>query len=224
MCTTALPQFIDADRFPTVFAAEELLAQKEMPVEAKKVSRGTCLFLEEEKHRFTYHVVSGVVRLYLTSREGVEKTLFYHMPGTQFGFQGFKRDKLTRSTAVAVTDCELLVIDFNDLLSFCNKHNDYYLAYIEYLFQIMSSQTEEIANLSFENGTRRLAGLLYSLAASNGKIVSYTIDELACIIGAHRNTVTNALSYLRAQGYVAKYPRPIVVQDINGLRRYLDSE
>lgn len=219
-----LPQFIDADRFSAVFTTEELLAQAEIPIVVKKVEKGECLFLAEERHRFTYHVVSGVVRLYLTSREGVEKTLFYHTADTQFGFQGFKRNRLTRSTAVAATDCELLAMDSDDLLLFCNRHTDYYLAYIEYLFQIMNSQTEEIANLSFENGVRRLAGLLYSLAVSDGCVILYTIDELASIIGTHRNTVTNSLSHLRSKGYVAKQLRPIVVEDLAGLRRYLDEE
>ena len=125
---------------------------------------------------------------------------------------------------MAATDCELLAIDSDDLLAFCNGHTDYYLAYIEYLFQIMNSQTEEIANLSFENGVRRLAGLLYSLAVSDGKTIPYTIDELASIIGTHRNTVTNALSHLRGRGYIAKQLRPIIVEDLAGLRRYLDDE
>lgn len=221
MVAVVLSQFIDSDRFSTVFTTDELLAQEELPFIVKRVEKGQYIFFAEEEHRFTYHVVSGLVRLYLTSREGVEKTLFYHAANTQFGFQGFKRDRLTRSTAVAVTNCEVLAIDYGDLLAFCNEHTDYYLAYIEYLFQIMNSQTEEIANLSFENGVRRLAGLLQSLVVSDGATIPYTIDELASIIGAHRNTVTNSLSYLRAEGYVAKQQRPIVVADIEGLRRYL---
>ena len=82
-----------------------------------------------------------------------------------------------------------------------------------------------ISNISSRlNGVRRLAGLLYSLAVSDGCAILYTIDELASIIGTHRNTVTNSLSHLRSKGYVAKQLRPIVVEDLAGLRRYLDEE
>lgn len=217
-----LPQFIDVDRFFAVFTTEELLEQQELPYMRKKVEKGEFIFRAEEKHLYTYHLVSGLVRLYLTSREGTEKTLFYHTSGTQFGFQGFKKDRMTRSTAVAETECEVLAIEYPDLLAFCNKHTDYYLAYIEYLFQIMNSQTEEIANLSFENGVRRLAALLFSLAVSEDVTIAYTIDELASIIGAHRNTVTNSLSYLREQGLICEQQRPIKVADLEGLRAYLD--
>ena len=46
--------------------------------------------------------------------------------------------------------------------------------------------------------------------------------ELAEIIGAHRNTVSNSLAHLRKRGLVAGGPRPIAVADVEGLRRYLD--
>lgn len=217
-----LPQFIEKGRFPVVFTTEQLLAQEEVRFTRRTYEEGACIFLAEERHRCTYHVVSGLVRLYLTSRDGIVKTLFYHAEGTQFGFQGFKRDRLTRSTAEAATDCEVLAIDFEDLLVLCNRNTDYYLAYIEYLFAIMNSQTEEIASLAFQTGVRRLVELLYALARSGGPVIPYSIDELAEIIGAHRNTVSNSLAHLRKRGLVAGGPRPIAVADVEGLRRYLD--
>lgn len=217
-----LPQFVDGGRFPAVFTTDQLLDQCEMQFVRRTFEEGACIFMAEEKHRYTYHVVRGLVRLFLTSREGTVKTLFYHAEGTQFGFQGFKRDGLTRSTAVAATSCEVLAIDFEDLLSFCNRNTEYYLAYIEYLFAIMNSQTEEIASLAFQTGVRRLAELLYALAKSEGSVIPYSIDELAGIIGAHRNTVSNSLAHLRKQGLVTSGSRPIAVTDVERLRCYLD--
>lgn len=152
-------QFIDAERFPAVFSTEELLSQGDLPVERRCYRKGDIIFQAGERHPFTYHVGSGIVRLYLSSPEGTVKTLFYHAAGTQFAFQGFKRDRMTRSTAVAVTDCELYAVDYADLIAFCDDHTEYYMAYIEYLFSIMNSQTEEIASLSFQTGLRRVAQL-----------------------------------------------------------------
>ena len=213
-------QFIDAERFPAVFTTEELLAQGDLPVERRRYRKGELIFQPEELHPFTYHVADGIVRLYLSSTEGAVKTLFYHASGTQFAFQGFKRDRMTRSTAEAVTDCELFAIDYSDLIAFCDVHTEYYMAYIEYLFAIMSSQTEEIASLSFQTGARRLARLLYALASDGELTVPYSIDELAEIIGAHRNTVSNALSHLRKVGLVEKGSRPLRVRDVEGLRQF----
>ena len=129
-----LMQFIDAERFPAVFSTEELLSQGDLPVERRCYRKGDIIFQAGERHPFTYHVGSGIVRLYLSSPEGTVKTLFYHAAGTQFAFQGFKRDRMTRSTAVAVTDCELYAVDYADLIAFCDDHTEYYMAYIEYLF------------------------------------------------------------------------------------------
>ena len=99
-----------------------------------------------------------------------------------------------------------------------------------YLFQIANSQTEEIASLSFQTGAQRLGALLYSLACSQpakvrrdgGEIViPYTIDRLAEIIGAHRNTVSSALGRLRQEGIIGRQLKPIVVVDLEGLARSL---
>lgn len=216
-----LPHFIDDIQYSPVFTTEELLAQNELGFTTRRLNKGEFLFFPDERHPYTYHILSGLVRLYLTSREGTEKTLFYHAPNTQFGFQGFKRDGLTRTTAVAITDCELLQFAYSDLLGFCDEHTEYYLAYIEYLFQITTSLTGEIETLSFDSGARRLASLLLASAISSGTTISYSIDELASIVGTHRNTITNALSHLRSEGYIDQQQRPIVVSDPEGLSRYL---
>lgn len=215
-------QFIDADRFPVVFTTEELSAQTGLRLEHRKYEKGEVIFGAQECHPFTYHVASGIVRLYLSSAEGAVKTLFYHAAGTQFGFQGFKRDRMTSSTAEAITDCELFAIDYADLIEFCDEHTEYYMAYIEYLFSIMNSQTGEIASLSFQTGVQRVAHLLCALASDGEMVVSYPIDELAAIIGTHRNTVSNALSLLRKLGLVEKSPRPLRVRDLAGLRAFAE--
>lgn len=218
-----LMQFIDVERFPAVFTTEELLGQDDLPFERRSYRKGEVIFRAEERHPFTYHVASGIVRLYLSSEAGAVKTLFYHASGTQFAFQGFKRDRMTRSTAEAVTDCELLAIDYADLIGFCDDHTEFYMAYIEYLFSIMNSQTEEIASLSFKTGIRRVAHLLYALASEGEAAVPYSIDELAEIIGTHRNTVSNALSHLRKLGLLEQGSRPVRVRDAEGLRRFVEA-
>jgi len=218
-----LPHFIDDIRYTPVFTSEEIFAQAELKYTIRQLKKGEYCFFPEEKHRYTYHVVKGLIRLYLSSRDGLEKTLFYHSSNTQFGFQGFRRDGLTISTAIAVTDCEVLVINYSDLLEYCDKHTECYLAYIEYLFQIMGSLADEVETLTFDSGARRLASLLYALAVSYDTTVSYTIDELANLIGSHRNTVSTALSEFRSKGLIAEQKRPIVVTDLLGISRYLET-
>ena len=49
----------------------------------------------------------------------------------------------------------------------------------------------------------------------------YSIDEVAEIVGAHRNTVSNAFSHLRKLGLLEKAPRPVRVRDVEGLRLFV---
>ncbi|MCI8424052.1 MAG: winged helix-turn-helix domain-containing protein [Adlercreutzia sp.] len=122
-----------------------------------------------------------------------------------------------------MTDCELLAIDYGDLIAFCDAHTEYYMAYIEYLFSITSSQTEEIASLSFQTGLQRVAQLLVVLTGDEDLVVPYSIEELAEMVGAHRNTVSNALSRLRKAGLLEPSTRPIVVADLESLRVVAES-
>ncbi|MCI8424051.1 MAG: Crp/Fnr family transcriptional regulator [Adlercreutzia sp.] len=92
-------KFIDTDLYPAVFTTEALLAQDELPFTRRRYRKGEVIFRAEECHPYTYHVASGLVRLFLSSPEGAVKTLFCHAAGTQFAFQGFKRDRTTKSTA-----------------------------------------------------------------------------------------------------------------------------
>lgn len=85
------------------------------------------------------------------------------------------------------------------------------------------SSQSVIASLSFHTGLSRVVQLLYVLTENNGDAITYSIDELAEIVGAHRNTVSNALAHLRKLGLVEKQPRPIIVRDRQGLQALVES-
>ena len=225
-----LSHFVDALRFRPVFTTEWLEGQDGLRFKRMELEAGEYLFRAGECHPYMYHVVSGLVRIHLLSDEGTAKTLFYHAAGTQFGFQGFREDGATVSSAVAEAPSTVLAISYCDLFAFCDAHPAYYKACVVYLFQIANSQTEEIASLSFQTGAQRLGALLYSLACSQPAkagcdgdeiVIPYTIDRLAEIIGAHRNTVSSALGRLRQEGVIGRQLKPIVVVDVEGLARSL---
>ena len=65
----------------------------------------------------------------------------------------------------------------------------------------MNSQTEEMASLSFQTGLRRVAQRLYARTCDGNPEVPYSIDEVAEIVGAHRNTVSNAFSHCESWDY-----------------------
>ncbi|MEE8717213.1 MAG: Crp/Fnr family transcriptional regulator [Coriobacteriales bacterium] len=217
-----LPQFVDSVHYSPVFTTEWLQHQDELAFSCITLNRGEQLFLAREQHTYTYHIKSGLVKLYILSRDGNLKTLFYHTAGTQFGFQGFKHDRSTVSTAVIESPTEVFAIRYSDLFKFCDNNPTYYRSYLEYIVQVMNSQTQEIASLSFQTGMERLAVLLCSLTAGqchSNCAVPFTIDELAEIIGTHRNTVSTALARFRQLGAIEESCRRIVVTDSSKLQQ-----
>lgn len=218
----SLPHFIDSACYSPVFTTQELLGFEDIPLRRLHFQKGENIFMSEQHDDYMYHLVEGIVKLYLSSSGGLTKTLFFHGPGTQFGFQGFEEERLTLSTAIAMTDATILAIHYDDLLAFCDRNTRYYLRFIVYLKEVLNSATNEVANFAFESGTRRFARLLYALTVSMDSMPVFTIDDFAEMLGVHRNTVSNALTALRRQGLIDEKSKPVRVRDLEGLKAFID--
>jgi CRP-like cAMP-binding protein len=90
----------------------------------------------------------------------------------------------------------------------------------------MAIEAEEIVNLSLYNTEERLAALLVLLAKEypknkQGKIlIPFKNEELATMVGASRNSVSNALSLFQKQKLIYKQRGSLVVNDLDRLKEY----
>jgi DNA-binding transcriptional regulator YhcF (GntR family) len=87
---------------------------------------------------------------------------------------------------------------------------------IQYLFEMLASQAREAVNASLYPVLQRLAALLMVLAEEQGSLeppalIPYSNQELAEILGVHRNSVANAIASLKAAGCVEKKNNGLII-------------
>jgi len=119
--------------------------------------------------------------------------------------------------------CVLRRKDFEELVQ---SKPELALRVMKVLAERLHQAEEAIVNLAFHDVPERLAALLARLAEAYGEphgqgrrlALRLTHQDLASMIGATRETVTNVLNRFRDEGLITIEDRHIIVQDLHRLR------
>jgi CRP/FNR family transcriptional regulator, cyclic AMP receptor protein len=97
------------------------------------------------------------------------------------------------------------------------------------LIRILATQLQESLDILIVlrkmPATKRLGHALLSMAEGRPVPIKLTIrqQDLAELVGVSRMTITTALDFLEAQGFLTRIYRGLVVKDVAGLRRWMRS-
>lgn len=119
--------------------------------------------------------------------------------------------------------CVLRRKDFEELVQ---SKPELALRVMRVLAERLRQAEEAIENLAFHDVPDRLAALLVRLAEAYGEpygqgrrlALRFTHQDLASMIGATRETVTNVLNRFRDEGLIAVEERHIIIRDLEKLR------
>lgn len=217
-------QFLkDEDLCPSL---REIFVRKLVPCTVHHLQKGEILWGENEEHQYCYLVEKGMIKLHVINREGKEKTLFYYTNGSILGFQNLSKNKLTITTATAMLPSKLYAIEFSILYDFIQSNPRYMCALTSYIFHHMAVEAEEIVNISMYSTAERLAELFvilaeeYSQKETDEVVIPFNNEELAAMIGACRNSVSNAISLFNKENLIRKQRGSLIVTNLKGLKEY----
>lgn len=214
-------QFISDESLPSDFS--DLFDKQLIPYSIKKFEKGEIIFRPDELHKYSYYVKKGIVKINMLNREGKEKVLFFHKTGSIFGFQNIQGDKLTVTTASALIRCELYQFEFDYFYQFVQNNQRYFSVLLRYIFEMMVLQSAEVVNLSYYTTLERLSALLAVLAKEYGGsatadiLIPFNNDELSAMIGASRNSVSNAIAILSHKRIISKKRNTVIIHDLRRL-------
>jgi CRP/FNR family transcriptional regulator, cyclic AMP receptor protein len=164
----------------------------------RSVRRGTTIFTKGDPGTGLMAVLWGSVKISVPTADGREAVLNIINPGEIFGEMALLDGRPRSADAVAMDDCELMVIDRRDFIPFLRDQPDIALKFIEVLcarIRHTSEQVEDVMYLSFPG---RLAKTLLQLtggpdAPAAHRNIRITQRELSSIIGMSRESTNKQL-------------------------------
>jgi len=183
---------------------------------SKNLERDEVLFFQDSPPPLTY-VDKGLVKFYILNSAGKERIIFLGSQGQFLSGLGRVNEEC-RLYLQAKQDSRVLFFEEKDLqknLEQGRTEKDL----IESLFKQMNFLVREIKDLTFNNFSARLAGLLVYLVEEFGKKeLLFSHQEIADMLGVSRVTVTRVLGDFAKEGLIDKKRKKVTVRDISGLK------
>ena len=177
-----------------------------------RCSPGHLIYLQNTEATCFYYLKEGQVRSFIQSEDGAERALNVYGPGSLFGEASFF-DELPRvSSAVALTPCEIVPIDREQVTAEFTRNPGMAMAMLKYLARTVRLLSAHVDDMAFRPAEWRVAQYLLS-AASGQDQVSCTQEEIASSISVSRVTVSRILNQFSRRGLVALGYRSISLLD-----------
>jgi CRP/FNR family transcriptional regulator, anaerobic regulatory protein len=217
--SSSLTDICNLLNIPKIGIAADLQFQR------RRVKAGQWVFGCGEKFDAVFIVHSGFLKTLILDEAGNEQILGFPLKGDLLGIDGLHSEHYA-SHAVALTDCELVVIPFRDLAMLGHDH-----ATLEnWLYRAVSRELVReysvVGLLGTLGAEARVARFLVSLS-DRFKTLGYsavefnlrmTRQEIGSYLGLTLETVSRSLSALQVAGFIGINQRAVALHDINGLR------
>lgn len=168
------------------------------------VSKGRVFYRPEEPGEVLFILKEGRVQLYRISPEGKKLVITTLGPHTLFGEMALLGTKMHNTFAEAVEDCLICVMSRPDLERLILSKPQVALRILDITGKRLREAEERLENMAFKGIPARLASLLLRLSKeqSSQDITGLTHQDLAESVGTYRETATQVLNDLKAQGYI----------------------
>jgi CRP/FNR family cyclic AMP-dependent transcriptional regulator len=164
----------------------------------RRIASGVTLFVKGDPGTELFAVMSGTVKITVPSSDGREAIITFLHRGEIFGEIALLDGQPRTADAVAMTDCDLMVIERRDFLGFVDSEPKVATKLIALLCAWLRTADARIEETAFLNLPARLARLLIQLlgdnaAAADNKKLAITQQKISEMLGASRESVNKHL-------------------------------
>lgn len=210
----------------SVMSHEEMerLASLSTMCEFKK---GATIYLLDEPSEHVYLLKEGTIKISRLGQDGQEIILDIIAPGEIFGEMSLLGED-SRSTMAQATENSLICsIRKGDFFNFFSAHNDLAFKVLKLVGLKRVEIETRLEELAYCSVSERIASLLNRMAKRHGikenggiKIrPRLTHRDIAFLIGASRETVTEQLNQMKAEGVIDTSFMSITIRDPDTLER-----
>jgi CRP/FNR family cyclic AMP-dependent transcriptional regulator len=170
-------------------------------------------------------VIVGTVRISLPTVRGKEIILADLRSGELFGEIALLDGRPRSANAVALTNCELMVLERRDVIPFLERNPAASLKLMEILCARIRRSDERMADIAFFNLPVRLAKTLLSYQPQGRGAIKLSLSqsELAEMSGGTREKVNRCLRDWHRRGILELKDRWTIIRKPEALRELVDS-
>ncbi|SHE42048.1 Crp/Fnr family transcriptional regulator [Alkalibacter saccharofermentans] len=188
--------------------------------QVKLYNKHQMVYRQGEAAEGFYFLKSGKIKVFVNSPEGLEKNLAVYNRGDVFGEASFFDGYPRISSAKAITDCEIIMMDKSDLLDLFKKKPLLALKFIETLSKKVRMLSNEIDSMSFLAADKRIAGFLLELSQSLNGEIEISQEDIGVAVGVSRVTVSRVLGSFAAKGWIKTMYKKILIMDHDALLNF----
>ena len=180
------------------------------------LKRGATIFSKGDPGTSLVAVISGTVKISISSPDGRNAILNLVGPGEIFGEVALLDGQARSADCTANTNCEVFIIDRREFLPFVRSQPTLAMKFIELLCARLRWTSDQVEQVILQNLPGRLASALLRLTekhklAPQGRTIAITQQEISEMVGMTRESINKQLRAWAAHNWVRLEHGAIVV-------------
>lgn len=188
--------------------------------------RGAHLYRQGEPATSLYYPLTGRIRVFMSGIDGSDRDVAFAEPHSIIGEYGIFDDEPRYTSAVAIEDSRVLVIDYAAIMSAGRADPE---IFIEIGRQLAQKERLTCMHIMYGglSARVRIATLFIQLFNAHGTLEtgntarlskSHRVEDFAHLVGVTRVTMSRELARFVEEGILMKDGREILISDIAALR------
>ena len=187
------------------------------------LKRGATIFSKGDPGNSLFAVISGTVKISISSADGRNAILNLIGAGEIFGEVAVLDGQARTADAIANTNCEIFVVDRREFLPFVRSQPVLAMKFIELLCTRLRWTSDQVEQVILQNLPGRLASALIRLTekhklAPGGRTIAVTQQEISEMVGMTRESINKQLRVWATRKWVRLEHGAIVVLKAESLQ------
>ncbi|WP_420643846.1 Crp/Fnr family transcriptional regulator [Candidatus Leptofilum sp.] len=202
------------------------LAQMDRQVTMSTCQPGKIFYMPEDSGEVLFLLKKGRVQLYRIAPNGKKLVVATLGPGAIFGEMSLVGQGMHNTFAESVDECVLCVMSRSDVERLVQEKPEVAFRFVEALGNRLTQLEAHLEDIAFKSIPTRLAALLLKLHEEQGgrqTVTGYTHQDLSEMLGTYRETVTQTLNDLKADGLISIARKQVVLLNMPLLRKLADA-
>jgi CRP/FNR family transcriptional regulator, cyclic AMP receptor protein len=192
------------------------------------LKRGSTIFSRGDAGNSLVAVISGTVKISISSPDGRTAILNLIGPGEIFGEVALLDGQARTADATANTNCEIFIIDRREFLPFVRSQPALAMKFIELLCARLRWTSDQVEQVILQDLPGRLASALIRLTerhrpAEGSLTIVITQQEISEMVGMTRESINKQLRAWAARHWVRLEHGAIVVLDVEALQELAEA-